>query len=334
MHLGSCPRARGCVDGTPWTLHGATGLVGHQLSPGQMTFVVSMKKPTTVRVFVAASLLLALAGTESMGVTIRALIVRGTVEVRNKDVTVFGRLRQGEIIALGATIRTGPKGRAQLTPLPGVVSAIGPGSEVVIAKAEQSVRADGTVETQRGILALRKGTVTTTIDRSHSKATDYGIATPRGVASARGTVFTVSYDGRVQSVTVLDGSVTLTTPTGTTTVNQGSVSVNGVIGGQEFSFTSTAANLYQAAKTEGLSDANAAALVAETVSDLSDALSALATLAKIQPDAVTAEVLNDVAAALTALKESAPASSNEGPPPRRPFIPAPVDVADESPAGL
>ena len=268
-----------------------------------MELVVTMQARPPPRLLVFSSALLFLVGAETMAVTVRALVVRGTVEVRNKGVAAFGRLRQGGIVALGATIRTGPKGRAQLTPLPGVVSAIGPNSEIVVSKAEQSLQADGSIVTQHGMLELRKGKVTTTIDRFHAGVTDFGIRTPRGVAAARGTVYTVAYESQIQSVTVLNGAVTITTatpPPTTFTIQNGYINIDGVFDGQYVNFSSTVADMHQTARQKGLSDAAAAALVNGTRSNLNEALEAVAALAKDQPGTVTAQMLNDVVTALTA----------------------------------
>ncbi|WP_221030150.1 FecR domain-containing protein [Actomonas aquatica] len=67
-------------------------------------------------------------------------------------------------------------------------------------------------ERERTLLDLKQGNVVANLDPDKRSTNDYGVKTPRGVAAARGTNYTVTVDGMDVLVTVTNGTVELSFP--------------------------------------------------------------------------------------------------------------------------
>ncbi len=131
--------------------------------------------------------------------------VTGTASVTLPDGSVKP-LAAGMKVPQGATITTGADGDVYLETHKGYVTSIKKNSSVGVA--EISV-ANGKENT---ILDLKSGNLVAKLDPTKKAVNNYQVRTPKGVAAARGTVFTVSYMGGNYAIAVVNGMVTITPP--------------------------------------------------------------------------------------------------------------------------
>ena len=61
-------------------------------------------------------------------------------------------------------------------------------------------------------LELKGGSLVSQVDRAKLAGRTYGVKTPRGVAAARGTVYTVNVQGTTYTVVTASGTVTISAP--------------------------------------------------------------------------------------------------------------------------
>src|SRR5690606_25640113 len=78
-------------------------------------------------------------------------------------------------------------------PFDGTIATLRPNSSVIIEKLSLTTD-EGAVKKQTALLDLKAGTVVSTIDPAKRAINDYGVRTPRGIASAKGTSFAVSIE--------------------------------------------------------------------------------------------------------------------------------------------
>lgn len=134
---------------------------------------------------------------------------------------------RGMMVPEGATITTGPNAQVFLEVFSGGMATIAESSTVSVEKLAVEKNGD-TVTSQEAMLDLKKGTVLSTLDPSKKAINHYGVRTPKGVAAARGTVYTVTVgDDEFTVETTLSGEVIITnlTTNETVSVASGSVSV-------------------------------------------------------------------------------------------------------------
>ncbi len=113
----------------------------------------------------------------------------------------------------GAVIETGDDAQVYLQPFPGAVTTIQPGSRILIEKLEVTTAGDVTMN-RDFIVDLKKGTVLSMIDPAKHNINRYAIRTPKGLARAQGTSFTVNVGDDNMSVTATADTVSFTTPAG------------------------------------------------------------------------------------------------------------------------
>ena len=131
---------------------------------------------------------------------------------------------------------------------------------------------------ERTVIELRGGDLVANLDPKKRGTNDYGVRTPKGVAAARGTNYTVSVNGQNVVVTVVAGIVSINIPDlGAVTLNPGSASTGGA-----------ATSIGSA-----LSSTNSAT-AATTRAALQAAAAAVAVLASDPTSGVTTETLNQV----------------------------------------
>ncbi|MFA6289154.1 MAG: FecR domain-containing protein [Opitutaceae bacterium] len=108
-------------------------------------------------------------------------------------------IKVGDKLPQGATIVTGPDSEVDVQAFNGAVATIKAGSTVSLEKLSITT-AGGAVTKQSALLNLKVGGIVSNIDPANHNINDYGIRTPKGVAAARGTVYTVlvSAGGAVQ----------------------------------------------------------------------------------------------------------------------------------------
>ncbi|WP_158277620.1 FecR domain-containing protein [Opitutus sp. ER46] len=132
-------------------------------------------------------------------------------------VEVDGRVtpaREAMVLPLNAEIRTTGQ-EVYVEVATGIVATV---------KANSIVRLD-TLSSAGSVLELKQGTLVSQIDKKRNAGKSYQVKTPRGVAAARGTAFTISlaHDGLAVAATA--DAITFTTPAGVSfTVQAGMIS--------------------------------------------------------------------------------------------------------------
>jgi len=131
----------------------------------------------------------------------------------------------------GATITTAAGSEVYLQAHTGTMAAIKANSTVSVD--ELSVTStDGKVTEEKSILSLKSGNLVSALDPSKRNVNNYQVRTPKGVAAARGTTFTVSVHGQEYTVTTTNGTVQITQPNGAVvSISGGSVSISDFKGG-------------------------------------------------------------------------------------------------------
>ncbi len=163
------------------------------------------------------------------------LTVQGPVTVVTKDGTT-AVMKAGDKLSVGTVITTGPGGAADIQVFNGAVATIRPDSTCNLEKLSVTT-SGGVVTKQTALLDLKVGTIASNIDPANHNINDYGIRTPKGVAAARGTAYTVNVtpNGRTQvfvSSSAITFSVTVNGVTTSQTVpanSQITVSGTGVV---------------------------------------------------------------------------------------------------------
>ena len=147
----------------------------------------------------------ALAQTTQTQATVARVTGAATVTLPDGSTTP---LTAGMKVAQGSTITTGADGDVYLESHAGYVTSIKHDS--VVAVDEISVTTEGgQVKEERTMLDLKSGNLVAKLDPKKKAVNNYQVRTPKGVAAARGTVFTVMFRGEKYSVAVVNGSVSI-----------------------------------------------------------------------------------------------------------------------------
>ncbi len=142
--------------------------------------------------------------------TVRVIFSTGKAELQAPGEVNLHPITKGEVITLGTRIVTGADGRVALTPMPGVKSLISPNSDLVIEKASETKAPDGTTITA-ATLNLKQGAIVTDLIKQEGVTYDYNIRTPRGLAGARGTNYTVNVNAAgIETILVSHGTISFT----------------------------------------------------------------------------------------------------------------------------
>lgn len=110
-------------------------------------------------------------------------------------------LKEGGIIRLGSTIKTGAESRATVTMTTTSAVQIGPNSEVVVAEIVESEDAP------RVLLDLKSGTIGALVNPGAKGKTDFKIKTPSGIAQAKGAFYSVAVENGKGYVHAKEGDV-------------------------------------------------------------------------------------------------------------------------------
>ena len=122
------------------------------------------------------------------------------------------QVTQGSKLPAGDTIKTGSTGTVGLTLVPGAGTVVQPNTTVKISTLDFNKGADG--GNNRSIrLNLKNGTLISTLFKKDGHS-DFQVATPYGVAAAKGTDWEVTVEGTTLTVSVADGVVTVTDKAG------------------------------------------------------------------------------------------------------------------------
>ena len=138
------------------------------------------------------------------------------------EVTAGMKLPQGAVV-------TTVNGEVYIQAHTGTVAVVKSNSTVSID--ELSVTTDGgKVTKETTSMNLRNGNLVSMLDPAKKSVNSYQVRTPKGVAAARGTTFTVSYNGVDYTIVATTGFVQITSSTGTVVSisgGQASMSSNG-----------------------------------------------------------------------------------------------------------
>ncbi|MBI2815165.1 MAG: FecR domain-containing protein [Opitutae bacterium] len=137
---------------------------------------------------------------------------------------------QGMQLPQGTTLTTGDKSDAYLVTHGDTTSVVTQNSEVTVA--ETSITSSGgQVTKQTTTLDLKSGNLVAKLNPAKKSVNNYSVRTPKGVAAARGTVFSVTYNNQTYRITVANGTVSFTSPTdgAQVSISGGQLSVDGVV---------------------------------------------------------------------------------------------------------
>ena len=155
-----------------------------------------------------------------------ATIVRVTGHARAKSPTDTAEftLKEGATLAVGTEITTDESAEIHLQPFPGAIATLRPSTKVQIEKVRITTD-EGMIKKQQALLSLKSGTVVSTIDPAMRYINEYGVRTPKGIAAASGTSFTVSTEDDGLLVATTADAVVFTLADGASyTISQGTVS--------------------------------------------------------------------------------------------------------------
>jgi hypothetical protein len=137
--------------------------------------------------------------------------IQGQVTVKDTSGQTV-EITQGSKLPVGDTVTTGSDGTVGLTLTPGSGTVVMPNSTVKISTLDFNKAPDGS--NNRTIrLNLRNGSLISTLFKKDGHS-DFQVATPYGVAAAKGTSWEVTVDGTVLTVSVANGVVIVTNPAG------------------------------------------------------------------------------------------------------------------------
>jgi hypothetical protein len=167
--------------------------------------MASYKRGVCNSVFAVAGILLAVcAGSASAAdLTARVASVNGSVLAAAPGAG-FRKIAAGSSLAAGSRIRTEAGSHAVVVLASGVAVRVSENSEVGV----DQLSSEGGADAKRKIaLSLSSGTVSALIDPSKRRQTDFQVATPQGVAAARGTFYAVTAGPAATYVGVRSGAV-------------------------------------------------------------------------------------------------------------------------------
>ena len=190
-------------------------------------------------------------------------------------------MSQGDVIPVGSWVEV-PSGKLFLRTFQGTVSVFSAGSVFEVTEIEQAA---GKEKTR---LTLKSGDLIANLDPEKRDVNDYGVVTPKGVAAARATNYTVSVNGQNVVVVVVNGVVSVDIPDiGMVSLNPGQATSGGLATSISNVLTGGDADAAAAARTALQA---AAAAVSSLVASGADGVSA-ATLDSVI--GVVAEVANE-----------------------------------------
>lgn len=167
--------------------------------------------------------------------------VTGTVTATLADGSTVD-VTEGTKLPQGATITTGDKSEAYLVSHGDSTSVIAANSVVEIAELS-TTSAGGKVTEQRAILDLKSGNLVAKLNPAKKSVNQYAVRTPKGVAAARGTTFTVQYKGGTYTVAVVNGVVSIIPPSTTQAVRYFAAGTGVQINAGQAAFTDNAGNV-------------------------------------------------------------------------------------------
>ncbi len=175
--------------------------------------MITMKKLFTLFSSVAIAGLLATAAyaADAQAAEAKVVKVTGSAMVTLPGQTEAVALVEGQSLPAGSVITTGEGATVDIQPMAGTLTTIRANSAVSLDELSVTKDSAGVVTKQTAQLGLKSGNVVSALDPARKSINNYGIRTPKGVAAARGTVYsvTVNVTGGTK-VCTMAGTVTLT----------------------------------------------------------------------------------------------------------------------------
>ncbi|MSU48935.1 MAG: hypothetical protein EXS37_07605 [Opitutus sp.] len=199
----------------------------------------------------------------------------------------------------GSAISTGKGAQVSLLVHEGIVAVMAGNTEVELEKL--SVNANGK---RNAMLSLKTGNLASSLDPSKKSINNYGVRTAKGVAMAQGTDLTVTVNGNVYLVAVINGNVQVTWAGGQSVSISGGTA-NAVTTNNNGTTTSgTLGTAMSAGGSAGLTDAltAAAAAVATLATSTTQITSLINTIAAA---AGTSSTASNTVASITAAATAA-----------------------------
>src|ERR1019366_7110780 len=213
---------------------------------------------------------------------------------------------EGMTIALNDDITTAAGVEVYVQAYAGAVATIKQNSHVVIPKRG----------VQEAEVHLRSGNLVSQLDPALRNRHNYGVRTPKGVAAARGTVFTVTVEGTQYTVVTGAGTVSITafTPPGappapTVTLGAGGVSLSNVNGGAPTTAAALASNPAATAAVNNAATIAVAAVAVVAANTGGNFGASAATTASAELTTTMATVVHDVPNAVATAAASASAAA-------------------------
>lgn len=206
----------------------------------------------------------------------------------------------GTKLPKGAEIATGDQSKLTIQAHDGIVAVAG--AKTTITVDELSVSSTGMRNAQIG---LKSGNLASSLDPAKKNQNNYKVSTPKGVAAARGTTYSVAYDGVIYSVTVVAGVVQSFSASGiATNVTIGQVNSDNGSGAT----TQTLAQAVASNPSMGDGLALLASAVASVSTNVADVTAVIGTIASSAGTGQTAT--NVVASATAAAAATAATNTN------------------------
>jgi hypothetical protein len=155
----------------------------------------------------------------------------GTAEIELPNQGGIAALTVGAEIPVGSVVETAAGSDVYLQPYVGAVGVIKPNSRVLVEKNDV-VTNEGAIVRRVSILDCKSGTVVSVIDPAKHNINSYAVRTPKGLATAHGTSFSVTVnDNGSSSAAATADAITFTSTNGDTyTVEAGNVTFTPVGG--------------------------------------------------------------------------------------------------------
>ncbi|MFM9032240.1 MAG: FecR domain-containing protein, partial [Opitutaceae bacterium] len=211
-----------------------------------------------------------------------------------------GRTVKAEVglkVPEAATVRSGAA-EVYLEAVSGVIATVKRDSEIVVT----------TLTGNAPTLELKGGNLVSQIDRTKLAGRTYGVKTPRGVAAARGTVYTVNVQGTNYTVVTASGTVTISAPNvPAVTLGAGGIAVSTVNTGAAMSATALAQSNPEVMAAVNQAAAVAVAAVAVVAANPVNFGASTSATASVELTTTVATVVNAVP---TAVAQAAATSGN------------------------
>jgi hypothetical protein len=156
------------------------------------------------------------AGTHETEATVHK--VAGNVQARLPGQMGTVAATPGMKLPQGTVITTGSNSQVELETISGSLSSIQANSTVGLEELSITTDNSGAITAQTAQLDLKSGNIASTLDPINHAINHYSVRTPRGVAMARGTAYTVTVTETGTTVATLSGTVVLTPTDGGTPI--------------------------------------------------------------------------------------------------------------------